>query len=219
MAFAVNDAQRSAKRFVQSTLKQLGIELEGRVRMGRPEGRFDVEVASHHSQPLPELLKPVLEKSDNIYSDSLLKTMGVKSFHAPGSYYSGAKAMRQALEEQGVDISTARLVDGSGLSRYNHISARGLTDILALSLSLWGEEAPWLKAREKNTHWVKSGTMSGVNNLVGIVFPPEGKEPLLFSVMINGLWPESPEDKQAVRAFYKELRGFYKDFVGVLSES
>ena len=218
MAFSVRNVERSARRFIRSVLSKKGIVLKGQIKTGKPKGAFNYVLVSHQSEALPVLLDRVLEESDNIYTDSLLKTLGAKHTGLPGSYYTGTQAIREIMNEQGVALERSRLVDGSGLSRYNHLSAEDMAEVLAVGWRLWGEDAPWLKTRDKEEQWLKTGYMSGVSNMVGYVFPEKAQEPLIFAVLLNGLRPKQPATKEQVRAFHQDIRQFHRSFLSLLQE-
>ena len=217
MAFAVRDPEQAALRYVLSFLKASNIRLEGEVLIGKPRGDFGHLVARHLSEPVPELIQRLLDKSDNLYADSLLKTIGGSANLAKGSYSSGTEAVLTMLREAGVDLTRSRLVDGSGLSRYNMLSADDFTEILQVGWRNWSEDAPWLMARDDKQRWLKTGRMSGVSNMVGYVFPDE-RSPLIFAVLLNGLTPHQPASDGDVEKFYHQIRLFHKAFLERLGE-
>ncbi len=218
MAFAVRDPEQAAFRYVTSFLKDSNIRLDGDVLIGRPQGDFGHLVAQHWSAPLPELIKWLLDKSDNLYADSLLKTIGWSINGAKGSYTSGTEAVLAMLREAGVDLSHGRLVDGSGLSRYNMLSADDFAEILQVSWRSWGMDAPWLMARDNKQHWLKTGRMSGVNSMVGYAFP-EKRSPLIFAVLLNGLWVNQPATDAEIRKFHRGIQEFHQEFLERLAKS
>ena len=215
MAFSASNSERAAQRYVKSQFKRQGIVLKGRVLLGKPKGDFKHTVISHSSEPLPVLLERVLKKSDNIYTDSILKTLGGHFSGVAGSFYTGGLALREILKKQGVFLERARLVDGSGLSRYNRLAAQDMNEILLVGWKLWGETAPWLEKRDNPQRWLKTGYMSGVNNMAGYVFP-EKSEPLVFTVILNGLRAEQPATRESARAFHKQIRTFHRAFLQIL---
>ncbi len=215
LAFSVNNLERSLKKFVLSALKKEGLVLKGRVVLGRPDKSLSYLLAEHFSAPLPELLKPVLERSDNLYADTLLKAVGAKVSGNEGSYETGIKALRQVLETKGVELDAAYLVDGSGLSRYNQISASSIAKVLVLAWKQWGQESPWLSERTLQDRWYKTGTMHGVSSVGGYVFPENGS-PLVFVVMLNGLVPGQSVEIDELKAFRGDIRRFRKKFMDTL---
>ena len=216
MAFSASNPERAAQRYIKSLFKRQGIALNGRVLVGKPEGDFNHAIITHSSEPLPVLLERVLEKSDNIYSDSILKTLGGHISGIAGSFYTGGLAVREILQEQGVLLARARLVDGSGLSRYNRLAAQDMNEILLAGWKLWGEKAPWLQKRDNPQRWLKTGYMSGVNNMAGYVFLEKGEEPLVFTVILNGLRAEQPATSESARAFHGQIRTFHRAFLQLL---
>ena len=73
----------------------------------------------------------MLQKSDNLYADAIAKTVGFEYFKRAGSYKDGVSAIRAILKEKaGIDLKNAYMVDGSGLSSHNLLSAKNLFDVL-----------------------------------------------------------------------------------------
>ena len=164
-------ALRSGQLFAR-LLQERGVRLKGEVRVGSLTGTV---LAKHNSRPLPEILKEALAESDNLAMELLFRASGQK---LPG-----------ALEE-----AELRVVDGSGLSRYNLISARQLVEVLyrnpALKPLMVRPGEGTLKTRFQegwaaNHVIAKTGSMSNVSALTGYLFPDSDKE-CVFAVMING---------------------------------
>ncbi|WP_062263463.1 D-alanyl-D-alanine carboxypeptidase/D-alanyl-D-alanine endopeptidase [Endozoicomonas arenosclerae] len=217
LAFSVNDVERAVKRYMKNQLRKNGIQLKGRVIIGRPELEMSQILAEHRSEFLPQLLKPVLNDSDNLYSDSILKTVGYETSGKPGSYATGIETARELLGGKGVGFGSSRLVDGSGLSRYNFISASTLVDVLMFGWSRWGEASPWLGNRDRKEKWLKTGYMSGVSSMAGYVFQSNGR-PLVFAVILNGLMPPLPASREEMKAFRKDIKSFHRSFLKALSK-
>ena len=218
MAFSVNNVERAVERFIKRTLELHDISLKGKIISGRTDLSMPHFLAEHQSEPLPQLLKPVLEDSDNLYSDSLLKTVGHTTSGKTGSYATGIDSARSLLTNKGVEFGSSRLVDGSGLSRYNFISAATLVDILMFGWKQWGENTPWLNQRKRKELWFKTGYMSGVRSMAGFVFPDDGR-PLVFAIILNGLMPPLPATNQEMIDFKQDLRAFHRSFLKVLADS
>lgn len=158
-----------------------------------------VKLQEFASAPLREIVAYMLKKSDNFYAEMILKTLGAKN-KQPGTASTGVEAVMQTMKELGVP-SNFDMVDGSGLTRYNLISARHIASVLEGmskqpayqsyydSLPIAGVDGT-LKSRlkgtpaEKNVH-AKTGSMSGVNSLSGYV-TTKGNEKLVFSIVLNG---------------------------------
>jgi D-alanyl-D-alanine carboxypeptidase/D-alanyl-D-alanine-endopeptidase (penicillin-binding protein 4) len=120
----------------------------------------------------------------------------------PGTYEKGLAAERVFLAgEVGVDTTAQRLADGSGVSRYNLVTARQIVALLAYmpsrtdlfptyldALPVAGVDGT-LEERMRGTAAAgraraKTGTLNGVTALSGYVPSAEG-ERLAFSLMVE----------------------------------
>ncbi|GAA5187995.1 D-alanyl-D-alanine carboxypeptidase/D-alanyl-D-alanine endopeptidase [Ferrimonas gelatinilytica] len=202
LAIAVTDPHHYVTEILYQQLSAAGIRLHGEIRVGEGQPGQPV-LAQHQSAPLSTLLRRVLEDSDNALSEALLRTIAHSFHHQGGSFPGGIVAVKQILRKQlGIDLSNSDLFDGSGLSRYNLISARQLAQVLMA----WQQDPRLAELRnllpiagESGTlKWrsglkpisgklaAKSGSFKQVRNLAGYL-QREGDSPLIVIQLINGL--------------------------------
>jgi len=80
---------------------------------------------------LSAVLKRTNRDSQNLFAEALLKRMGFALTGSPGNWENGPAAVRHALSKRmGTHASGAIIVDGSGLSRDNQVTARVLAELL-----------------------------------------------------------------------------------------
>jgi D-alanyl-D-alanine carboxypeptidase/D-alanyl-D-alanine-endopeptidase (penicillin-binding protein 4) len=157
-------------------------------------------VASHTSPRLIDLVRVVNKNSQNFFAEQILKTMGAV-FEGRGSFDAGGRVISETV--QGFGISTRNIVieDGSGLSRWNVVTARATAELLVSmrshprfeefygSLLVAGHDGDprRLDSPEAvDNVRTKTGTLRGVSALSGYVTTEDG-ELLAFSVITNGL--------------------------------
>lgn len=137
--------------------------------------------------------------SNNIYAESIFKYLGYHQ-SGQGSYASGSKAVMSYIGALGLETSGIHIVDGSGLSRLNTVTADFLCRFLAKTaqksffkdynntLAKVGESGTarnLLPNLPKGIDMrVKSGTMDGVRNYAGYVFTENG-DMLCFTVLCS----------------------------------
>jgi D-alanyl-D-alanine carboxypeptidase/D-alanyl-D-alanine-endopeptidase (penicillin-binding protein 4) len=169
-------------------------------RRGRP-GRTPADattLAAAESPPLAGLVRHTNQVSDNYYAEMLLKGLGARS-GTTGSTAAGAGVAARFARELGF---RAHVVDGSGLSRANSISPRGVGRLL-----LEAQEEPWfdsfyrslplagrsgtLDKRMRGTAAdgrcrAKTGTLAGVSALAGYC-KTRSRERVAFALLMNGV--------------------------------
>ncbi len=87
-------------------------------------------VASIDSPPLAEVVGAVLQHSDNMGAEMLVKELGVR-FGGGGSTAAGLAVIRDHLAASGAPLAGVATVDGSGLDRSDHLTCQLLQQVLA----------------------------------------------------------------------------------------
>lgn len=218
-AVAVPDAARFAAAALAVALREAGIACGGTGDRGVAP-RDPVVLAEHVSPPLAELVRPTLVHSINLYAEQFWRTAG----HRAADASTNADLERHAksvLRELGVDPDGMVLADGSGLSRRSFVQPRQFVALLARahtderlralveSLPVLGQSGT-LRSRGRGTAAeghvrAKTGFVSYVVALSGYVERPDGRAPLVFSVLTNQFDGETAAAKAAVDAFVAEL--------------
>jgi D-alanyl-D-alanine carboxypeptidase/D-alanyl-D-alanine-endopeptidase (penicillin-binding protein 4) len=121
----------AAAAVLYRALRAKGVAV-GEPVVGRAGGSA-VTLASVRSQRLERLLLAINSDSDNYTAEMVLKAIG-KEVIGKGTSAAGAAVVRRDLKTAGVPLTGVRVVDGSGLSRANRVTARELT---ALLLVIW----------------------------------------------------------------------------------
>jgi PBP4 family serine-type D-alanyl-D-alanine carboxypeptidase len=75
------------------------------------------------------------KQSDNVIAEILLKELGAVA-RGKGTTAAGARVVMRALSARGIPLAGVRIVDGSGLSRYDRLTARSVAAIL---ISAWSD--------------------------------------------------------------------------------
>lgn len=157
------------------------------------------ELASVQSAPLSEQMAYMLQTSDNQVAEATGRNLALAA-GAPGSFAGAAQTIEETLAELEVDTTGLALVDASGLSGENLVSAAQLTAALqvattapeleaaATGLPVAGEQGT-LEQRMVGTDaagnvQAKTGTLSSVASLTGTVQTEDGRT-LLFSFVAN----------------------------------
>lgn len=162
------------------------------------------------SAPIVELVDTMLRNSDNLLAEAIARQVALANGQ-PASFEGAARATLNVLSRNGFDVSDVRLSDGSGLSTRNKVPAQALADLLAVAAAPDGNDPRTAKMRpmlaglpvaggtgtltERYTGgsadaargWAraKTGTLSGVNTLAGVVLDADGRM-LAFALMSAG---------------------------------
>ena len=166
-----------------------------------------VPLITYTSPPLSTLAVRMMKDSQNLYAETLLKTLG-SQMQAP-TWEASLNAERATLEAWGVAPTGLVQVDGSGLSRYNYVSPESLVAILAhvdgdellrdpfeAALPVAGRDGT-LAARMRGTPAennvrAKSGTLANARSLAGYVTDADG-DTLVFAIVANNYGNIPPE--------------------------
>lgn len=232
--FAIQNTVDYTAAVIRRELKRAGIRFNGKIL--RDDQASGKRIARHTSAPLSELLDTMVRESDNLIADNLTKTLGYRYFSRPGTFNNGIAAIKAILNDKaGIDLSQTVLVDGSGLSRNNRLTAAQMMKVvtylfqhdtqlgLLTTLPVSGQSGT-LRYRQSIRHQplteniaAKSGSLYGTHNLAGIMTAKSGKK-LLFVQMVTNYHPEdktedAPKTAPPIEAFERELyRALYENF-------
>lgn len=197
---------------LRSALERRGVVFTGQTRTVDAQGRANgqplpvsslVEIAARRSPPLSVIAAQVLKPSQNLYAELLLRALGKMNPAADPRLTSedaGAQAVRSFLTQAGIDPSGLVMLDGSGLSRADLVTADTTLQLLTYmnrhrfgvafrdALPVAGVDGT-LRTRMRGTPAqgnvrAKTGTLGTATSLAGYVLSASG-ERLAFAFMIN----------------------------------
>lgn len=87
-------------------------------------------LGSYRSVPLSRIIRVILEKSDNVYAEYLLRHLAGVSGKKTLTAREGLQVVQDYWKRKGLDTRGLYMVDGSGLSPLNRLSPRFLSDLL-----------------------------------------------------------------------------------------
>jgi len=191
-------------------------------------------VARYRSAPLAEIVQTMMEESQNLYAEQILRTLGAErpvealvrggpDDPDPGSGAMGVEAGLRTFAAAGIDTSRVRLADGSGLSRYDMVSptmtaalllymrrhpdpavAEAFMDALPVGGRTGTLERRFERGPAEANVRAKTGTLSGVSALSGYV-TTAGGQPLVFVIMANHYSADSDEARDAIDRIVQAL--------------
>lgn len=159
-------------------LNKEGIKIKGRIRIGKVRKDKDKLIYSHTSHfTLKQIISKLLEHSNNFMANQILIAAGAKVFGPPGTPDKGILAA-ETYAKKVLNIDNIRIVEGSGISRKNRISAKNLAKIIK-------EFEPYYNLmRHSNGEYYKSGTLKGITTRIGYIENKKG-ELYRFVVILN----------------------------------
>jgi serine-type D-Ala-D-Ala carboxypeptidase/endopeptidase (penicillin-binding protein 4) len=181
-------------------------------------------LAIHRSAPLSTLALRLMKDSQNLYAETLLKTLGARDGAGGATAEGGCHEVAVALRPWGVAPDSLIQRDGSGLSRYDYVTADALVTILAhvvaderlrgpfdAALPIAGRDGSLVNrmkgTRAEGNARAKTGSMSNVRGLSGYVTSASG-EPLVFAILANNFDVPGPTISAAEDAIVVRLALF-----------
>mgnify|MGYP001809675359 CR=1 FL=1 len=173
-------------------------------RLKLPKNTYMIAEVKH---PLALAMENILKKSDNMVAETVFKLAGGKYTNETGSASASVEMLNDYYKKLGVNTDNIRIVDGSGVSKNNLITADFMTEVLQKA------------AREKNfedfkTHMAtpgegtltdrmlyfkgkinaKTGTLSNISSIAGYLTTKSGKT-YAFCIIINDSKSKSADKK------------------------
>lgn len=181
-------------------LDREGIVVHGGIKKGQtPDDAQLVEI--FESKPLSRIVLDLNKISNNFIAEQLLFTIGAEVKGPPGTKEKGLYVLKETLEEIGIKSAGIEVLDGSGLSRENRLTAKAINDSLLYmakayqfepefmaSLAIAGEDGSLKERAINDTDGMiraKTGRLNGVSALSGYLWTKNG-EMLIFSFLMNG---------------------------------
>ena len=179
--------------------RELGGTFVGRVRDGTLNANA-VKIVEQPSQSLSEIVRYVNKFSNNVMARQILLTLGSSNGGGPATPERGARAVQQLFAAKGIHMPELIIENGSGLSRVERVSARGLGHMLLVafrspvmpefiaSMPLVGVDGTMYR-RLTNTSvagqaHIKTGLITGVRALAGYVLDSRGRR-VITVMLIN----------------------------------
>ena len=194
----INDPMIHCGHVFLGALREQGVDVDGWLQVTH-EARSDPgqPCARVRSAPLSDLVERMTVVSDNFVAEQLARALAHEDT-GQGSWDAWEELVDEFLS--GLGVEPYRLVDGSGLSRYNLLPASGVVEVLE-----WALEQPWGDRYRRSlpvagsegtvanrlsdvspTVRAKTGTLTGTRTLSGYVERDE--EPVIaFSCLLSGL--------------------------------
>lgn len=173
--------------------------------------------------PLRDLIQHINKNSDNFLAECLFKTIGAEASKKEGNAFYSTQAILNFINDNDIYSKGTSIVDGSGISRFDQVTAASLTGLLEVmyfdianfddfynSLSIAGVDGT-LRNRmndpySKFSFRGKTGTLNGVSSLSGYLTTSNGDD-LIVTIIF--------EFEKGSRKDYKKIED---EIVTLLSE-
>ena len=196
-------------------LEKANIQADGITKIYQKKRSKLIVVDTILSPPLSRIIKKANVESNNLYTESLLKLMGLEKI-GQGSGQNGLAVIIRQLRKYGVKTKSQIFQDGSGLSARTQVSSNSIARFLASIADELGIETctDYLPkggysgtvrgmfggSSAKGNVWLKSGSMSAVQSYSGYIKAKSGRW-LSFSLIANGF----TEDHSVIRSKLESL--------------
>lgn len=180
----------------QALLKQ-GIQVVGDCQtIIAKSNKSRIILYTHTSPTLEKIVYYTNSKSNNLYAEQLLRAIAVNKVGV-GDMQKGIEEIKKYWQQKGLDIAGLFMSDGSGLSRFNGVTAQQLTSILLLA-----EKEPYFNqlygsfliagvsttfgdnTSLENKMVAKSGYMTRVRSYAGYIKNKQGQT-VAFALVAN----------------------------------
>ena len=149
-----------AGELIAAFIERAGGNVKGKISTGLvPEGLEPVYV-HRQSRTLSEILVELLRVSNNYIANQVFLEIGGHRQGRPVSLEKSLQVANEMLAAHGL-AAAIHLEEGSGISRNNHFTARGLAKVL----ELFAPHADLLRGHDGGMN--KTGSMEGVRTLAG----------------------------------------------------
>ncbi|HEV7572457.1 MAG TPA: D-alanyl-D-alanine carboxypeptidase/D-alanyl-D-alanine-endopeptidase [Thermoanaerobaculia bacterium] len=211
----IADPALYAAQALRDALQHAGIRVTGKTSVNAMPRNWQERIATIESPPLWQLLSVVLKPSQNLYAEMLFKRLSAQ----PASYEASEDIERRFLTtEVGVPNSDFRFVDGCGLSPDDLVTPRAIVTLLRWMNEPSRRAVWWMMLARPGDEGTlrrrllpfadrlrgKTGSISGVNALSGIINMPNGAH-RYFSIIINHNAGESSDALKAIDAIVGEI--------------
>jgi D-alanyl-D-alanine carboxypeptidase/D-alanyl-D-alanine-endopeptidase (penicillin-binding protein 4) len=149
-----------AGELIAAFIERAGGSVKGKIATGSVPAGLKPIYIHRQSRPLSEILHELLVGSNNYIANQIFLEIGAHRFGGPVSLKKSLRVANEMLSAHGL-AGAIHLEEGSGLSRGNHFTARGLAKVL----SLFAPHAGLLKGGKGSSY--KTGTLDGVRTLAG----------------------------------------------------
>jgi D-alanyl-D-alanine carboxypeptidase/D-alanyl-D-alanine-endopeptidase (penicillin-binding protein 4) len=173
-----NEITLYAGKLFHYYFEKQGMRFKGKVKIGRINDASDRLIFRYvSSSTLAEIVAKLLEHSNNFTTNQLLIATGAKIIGPPGTLAKGVTiASDYAREMLGID--NMAIVEGSGISRDNRISAVEMDQVLQ-------EFLPYhYLMRRQGREYYKTGTLYGISTRAGYIKRTDG-EFYRYVIMFN----------------------------------
>jgi len=204
----------------RKTLKANGISLSGETKYEKAKAEPSNQLSVIQSPPLREIIKVTNHESVNLFAEHLLKHLAFQKYGL-GTTKEGCKFVIQFWKDKGLDMTGFFMNDGSGLSRFNAITASQMVAILNYmktksvnsddffeSLAEVGNGTLTVFNQDcfpEGCLHAKSGSMTRVRCYAGYLTSISGRQ-LSFTIMLNNFSCSQKEATRDIEELLIELR-------------
>ena len=165
-------AERYAGELLKYFLERSGTKVNGKIIFGyiRPSDKL---IYTYYSKfTLKEIIKKMMEYSNNFIANQIMLVMGAEVFGSPATLEKGILVIKNYAKSN-LLLKNIEIVEGSGISKENHISC---TD-MAIILKAFQPYKKLLKKR--GIIYYKTGTLNNIRARVGYIDIP-GHDTYIF---------------------------------------
>ena len=149
-----------AGEVIAAFIERSGGSLKSKISTGTVPERLEPIYIHRQSRTLSEILVELLRASNNYIANQVFLEIGARRLGGPVSLEKSLQVAREMLAAYGL-AETIHLEEGSGISRNNHFTARGLAKVL----ELFEPHAALLRGHDGGMN--KTGSLEGVRTLAG----------------------------------------------------
>jgi D-alanyl-D-alanine carboxypeptidase/D-alanyl-D-alanine-endopeptidase (penicillin-binding protein 4) len=162
----------------QYFLKKQGVRFNGKVKLGQVDTEADRLIYRYESlTTLDQNVVRLLEHSNNFMTNQLLIATGARIIGSPGTLAKGVTIATDYAEHE-LGITDMAVVEGSGISRDNRISASQMDRVLQ-------EFLPYhYLMRRAGREYYKTGTLYGISTRAGYIRRADGRL-CRYVIMLN----------------------------------
>lgn len=209
---AVKNPESVFLSYLGSRLRNAGISIAGGRKIGE-EGLTDTEEGSllldHVSDLYSEVMRSCMMRSDNLFAETFLRAFALAR-GKEGATEAGASEMINYWKSEGISTNGVTLIDGSGLSRSNRVTADFINGILrkmgdneeyASFMPLAGQEgtlSDFLKNTELDSYVaMKTGSMKGIQCYAGYKLDEQFAPTHSIVIIMNDIGPRGAARRAA----------------------